>query len=121
MTARANIATPAEVVGLPELFDEATVASYLGCVEITMRRMRKAGKISFLLVGSKPRYTADMVQQYLDASTCHAKSTASPTSTALSSARAPNAGTSSGVRTVGPNAALLALRVLNKPSTSPGS
>ena len=107
------------VLNLPRLLSEAEAAEYLGRSEITLRRMRKARLIGFIMVGKCPRYTEAHLREYLDANTCHA--TPSPTSSPSSSAKGPIAGISNGASAGRKSGVLQALRTLRKPESEPGS
>lgn len=106
------------VATLPTLLTEAEAAHSLGIAEITLRRMRKAGKVSYITIGKKPRYTAGLLNQYLESHTCPALP--SPTNSPSSPAKGPDVGISSGGRVVKKSGALRALKTLKTQGKSPG-
>ena len=50
---------------LPRLFTEKEAAEYLGCSISTLRRERRQGRIGTTYVGKRPRYTTDILNEYL--------------------------------------------------------
>lgn len=55
--------------------DEA--ARELRCSTATVARLRKAGRLGFVMHGGRPHYTPALLTEYLEASTCHATAPAS--------------------------------------------
>ena len=47
-------------------------ARELRCSAATVARLRKAGRLGFVLIGGRPHYTPALIAEYLEASTCHA-------------------------------------------------
>ncbi|MBU8539495.1 helix-turn-helix domain-containing protein [Roseomonas tokyonensis] len=86
-------------VPLPELLTEAEAAKRLGVSAATMQRERKRRRIRHVIIGGRPRYTADHLAEYLTAqevAPCREADTSTP-------ARSPAIGLASG-RTAGSGA-----------------
>lgn len=52
-------------------------ARELRCSTSTIARLRKAGRLGFVMHGGRAHYTPDLLAEYLEASTCHATAPAS--------------------------------------------
>lgn len=61
----------------PILLTGEEVARQLRCSPATVARLRKAGRLGFVLIGGRPHYTPALIAEYLEASTCHATAPAS--------------------------------------------
>lgn len=63
---------------LPEMYSEEEAAEILGISRWTLRRERAAGNIGFIMLARKPRYTMQMISEYLERNTtCPTKDTKS--------------------------------------------
>lgn len=49
----------------PAVFTEAEVARLMRVSKFTLERMRKAGRIKFVLVGKRVRYTQQHIDEFL--------------------------------------------------------
>ena len=56
-----------EPIPFPAIMTERTVAAMLGVSVDTLRRARKSRKISYMMIGGRPKYRPEHVNAYLSA------------------------------------------------------